>query len=110
MRRGEVYWYDFGPRAKRRPVVVLTGTRSLPHLSTATVAAVTSTVRGTRSEVALSIDDGLPRSCAINLHQLHTVEQADLGARLTQLGPAVLRRVEAALAFSLGFGELEAGS
>lgn len=106
MRRGEVYWYDFGPRAKRRPVVVLTGSRSLPHLSTATVAAVTSTVRGTRSEVALSVEDGLPKPCAINLYQLHTVEQAHLGARLTQLSPAVLQRVEAALVFSLGFGDL----
>ena len=85
MRRGEVYWYDFGARAKRRPVVVLTGTRSLQYLSTATVAAITTTVRGTRSEVALSMDDGVPRPCVINPHQVHTVEQTTLGVRITQL-------------------------
>ncbi len=105
MRRGEVSWYDFGRSAKRRPVVVLTGTRSLAHLSTATVAVLTTTVRGVMSEVAVSETDGVPKACAINLHQVHTVEQGALTGLITQLPDAVMRRVEAALRFALAFGE-----
>jgi mRNA-degrading endonuclease toxin of MazEF toxin-antitoxin module len=100
-----VYWYDYGGRAKRRPVVVLTGTMSLAYLSTATVAAVTTTIRGTRSEVALSQAEGLPKPCVINLHQVHTIEQSDVGPLIAQLPDAVMRRVEASLSFALGFGE-----
>lgn len=105
MRRGEVYWYDFGPRAKRRPVLLLTGTRSLPHLSTATVAVLTTTVRGVKSEVALTEAHGLPKACAVNLHQLHTVEQSDLDGFIAQLPDDVMRQVERALQFALAFGE-----
>ncbi len=106
MIRGEVYWYDFGATAKRRPVVVLTGSASLGVLSSVTVAMVTGTIRGTRSEVALSEADGLPKPCAINLHQLHTVEQTSVGERITLLSDELMARVEKALQFSLGFGEL----
>lgn len=105
MRRGEVYWYDFGRTAKRRPVVVLTGTRSLPHLSTATVAVLTTTVRGVRSEVAVGEAEGVPKPCAINLHQVHTVEQAALTGFITQLPDDVMRQVERAMQFALAFGE-----
>ena len=110
MKRGDVYWYDFGGSAKRRPVLVLTGTRNLPHLSTATVAAITTTVRGTRSEVTLSTKDGLPRACAVNLHQLHTIEQARVGPLVTQLSGQIMKRVEASLGFALGFDEPVADS
>ena len=105
MRRGEVYWYDFGGKAKRRPVLVLTGSQSLPHLSTATVAILTTTIRNTRSEVALSTAHGVPKACAVNLHQLHTVEQSALQQRVTQLSEERMAAVELALAYSLGLGE-----
>lgn len=105
MRRGEVYWYDFGSKAKRRPVLILTGSRSLPHLSTATVAVLTTTVRGTRSEVSLSPAHGVPKACAVNLHQLHTVEQAALGPRITHLSDERMVEVEHALSYALGLGE-----
>ncbi len=86
-------------------MAILTGTCSLGHLSTATVAAVTTTMRGAKSEVAIGIDEGLPRPCVVDLHHVHTIEQSALGARLTQLGEPVMRRVEAALTFALGFRE-----
>lgn len=104
MRRGEVYWFDFGRPAKRRPVLVLTGTRSLPNLSTVTVAALSTTIRGVKSEVPLDESHGLPRPCAVNLHQLHTVEQAELEGFVTQLPDEVMGKVEASLLFCLAFG------
>jgi mRNA interferase MazF len=79
VRRGEVYWYRFRSSDKRRPVVVLTRSELLGHLGTMTVAAVTSTIRAVASEVALDASDGLPRPCAINLHNLFTAPKAETG-------------------------------
>lgn len=87
---------------KRRPVLVLTRQSSLEVLARVTVAPITSTVRGVPSEVVLGAEDGMKDTCAINLHNLVTVDQATLGRRVTVLRAAKLREVCAALAFSLG--------
>lgn len=44
---------------------------------------------------------GLPRACAVNLHQLHTIEQARVGPLVTQLSGQVMKRVEASLGFAM---------
>ena len=51
--RGEVRLCRFTPPDKQRPVVVLTRDSAIGHLATATVAPVTSTIRGVPSEVIL---------------------------------------------------------
>ena len=73
------------PPDKLRPVVVLTRDSSLAFLSTATVAPITSTIRGVGSEVLLNEDDGMKAPCAINLHYAVTVLQQRLGKRVAQL-------------------------
>lgn len=100
-----MYWHRFGKPDKRRPVLVLTRTSSLGRLSTATVAAISTTRRGAPSEVPLEADEGLPRACAVNLHQVFTLQQADLGPYLATLAPSRMRQVDAALQFALGVGE-----
>jgi len=67
-----------------------------------TVAPITSTVRGVPSEVALGLEDGMRQTCAVNLHNLVTVNQQVLGRRLTQLDARRMRQVCAALNFALG--------
>jgi mRNA interferase MazF len=85
-------------------VLVLTRSSALPYLSRATVAPITSTIRGVPSEVALGPDDGMKHPCAVNLHNVMTVNQENLGRRLTELGPRRMQEVCAALAFALGCG------
>ncbi|MCY4488132.1 MAG: type II toxin-antitoxin system PemK/MazF family toxin [Deltaproteobacteria bacterium] len=51
MRRGEIRWYRFARQDKRRPVLVLTRDSIIASLGEVTVAPVTTTVRGTPSEV-----------------------------------------------------------
>ena len=82
--------------------MILTRDSSIPYLSRVTVAPITSTIRGVPSEVALGVEDGLKQPCAANLHHVMTVAQANIGRRLTQLGPSRMREVCAALAFALG--------
>lgn len=83
-------------------MLVLTRSSAIPYLSRATVAPITSTIRGVPSEVALGPEDGMKQPCAVNLHNLMTVSQANLGRRVAQLGPRRMGEVCAALAFALG--------
>jgi mRNA interferase MazF len=67
-----------------------------------TVAPITSTIRGVPSEVLLGADDGMKNACAVNLHNLTTVEQERLGRRVARLNRQRMREVCAALAFAMG--------
>ncbi len=100
--RGDVRLYDFAAPDKKRPVLVLTRNSAIAYLSTVTVAPVTSTIRGVPSEVVLDEEDGMKSPCAVNLHNAVTVSQQRMGERVTQLGPARMSEVCAALRFSLG--------
>ena len=105
MRRGEIYWHRFRSPDKRRPVLILTRTELLSVLSTATVAALTGTVRDIPSEVILGPAHGLPKACAANLNNVLTVPKAEIGPFLTLLSDEAMGRVDAALLFALGVGE-----
>ena len=100
--RGDIRLYRFAPPDKARPVVVLTRDSALGYLSTATVAPITSSIRGVPSEVRLDEEDGMKAPCAVNLYNTVTVSQERLGKRVARLGPPRMREVCAALRFSLG--------
>jgi len=100
--RGDVRLYQFNPPDKKRPVVVLTRDSILPHLSTVTIAPVTSSVRGVASEVVLDEADGMKSTCAVNLHNVITVIQQRLGRRLARLSSLRMNQICAALHYSLG--------
>jgi mRNA interferase MazF len=100
--RGEVRLYSFAPPDKTRPVVILTRDSSIAYLSTATVAPITSSIRGVPSEVVLNEADGMKAPCAVNLHNAVTVSQDRLGKRVAQLSSPRMNEICAALRFSLG--------
>jgi mRNA interferase MazF len=100
--RGEIRLLRFPSPDKERPVLVLTRSSAIAYLSRVTVAPITSTIRGVPSEVALGPEDGMKQPCAINLHHVMTVSQANLGRWLGDLPPRRMREVCAALAFALG--------
>ncbi len=82
----------------------MTRDAALEHLSTVTVAPISSTIRGVPSEVVLDVEDGMKKPCAVNLHNAVTVPPFSLGRRVATLSPARMREVCAALEFSLGCG------
>lgn len=102
--RGDVRLCRFPPPDKQRPVLVLTRSSAIGHLTTATVAPITSTIRGVPSEVILDVDDGMKGRCAVNLHNAVTVTQQRLGRRVSSLGAARMEEVCDALRFALGCG------
>lgn len=102
--RGDVCLCRFEPPDKKRPVLVLTRDSAIGLLTTVTVAPITSTIRGVRSEAVLDIDDGMKGRCAVNLHNTVTVAQTRLGRRIGNLSAARMQEVCAALQYSLGCG------
>jgi mRNA interferase MazF len=100
--RGDVRLYQFPNPDKRRPVVVLTRDSAIRFLSTVTVAPITSTIRGVRSEVLLDEGDGMKAPCAVNLHGAVSVPQRFLGRRVAHLSSRRMGEICAAMQFSLG--------
>ena len=94
--------YRFAPPDKQRPVVLLTRDSAIGHLSTVTVAPITSAIRGVPSEVILDEDDGMKGPCAINLHNAVTIEQRQLGRRIANLNANRMEEVCRALRFTFG--------
>jgi len=103
MKRGEVRWYRFSRPDKKRPVLLLTRDSALEFLGEVTIAPVTSTIRAIPSEVVLTVEDGMPRDCAINLDHVQTVSKAKLGGVIAALGAKRMSEVRSALSFALGF-------
>ncbi len=103
MQRGEVRWYRFASPDKTRPVLILTRDCVLDYLGEVTIAPITSTVRDIRSEVVLTDEDGMVRTCAVNLDHVQTVSKGRVGALLTTLPAARMQEVRVALLFALGF-------
>jgi mRNA interferase MazF len=105
MRRGEIWWAELGPHAGRRPVVLLSRNEAYSIRELVTVAPVTTRIRHIPSEVSLSIEDGLPKSCVINLDVITTIAKSSLIERLSILSAAKQKAVESALHFALGLAD-----
>ena len=103
MNRGEVRWYTFRAPDRRRPVLLLTRNAAIGFLTNVTVAPLTTNVRDIPTEVFLSPDDdGVPSICAVNLDNIQTVPQTQIGPLITTLSSSRMAEVEQALAFALG--------
>ena len=88
---------------KKRPVLILTRDSIQDVLGEVTIAPITSTIRHIPSEVILTPEDGLPKTCAINLDHIQTVTKAKVGSLITTLNARRLEQVKTALLFALGF-------
>ena len=76
--RGEIWLLELPRPDKRRPVLVLSRPSLIQLLHTVTVAAVTSTLRGSPTEVELGIAEGLKQTSCVNLCNLFTVHKSEL--------------------------------
>jgi mRNA interferase MazF len=102
LNRGEI-WLLSPPRPdKRRPVLILSRPSLIGVLHTVTVAAVTSRLRGSPTEIEVGVDEGLKATSCINLCHVFTVRQADLRTFVGALGPEKMRAVCGALVIACG--------
>lgn len=102
--RGEVRMFRFAPPDKQRPVIVLTRNSALEFLNRVTVAPITSTIRGSPTEVLLGVEEGMKHPSAVNLDHVITVPRAGIGKLVGRVSPAQLAEICRALAFAVGCG------
>lgn len=76
--RGEIWHLKLPRPDKRRPVLVLSRPALIAALHTVTVVAITSSLRGTPTEIQLGPDEGLRKVSCVNLCNLFTVRQSEL--------------------------------
>jgi mRNA interferase MazF len=74
------------------------------HSPTVIVAAITSQISKAHlpTHVELPSGEGLDRDSVILLEQVRTIDKRRLRERVTRLEGAIMRRVDAALAISVG--------
>lgn len=82
---------------KARPVLVLTRELVRPHLTTVTVAPITTTVRGLSTEVAVDTANGLAEASVVSCDNITTIPTHSLGEQIGVL----LNRQEPALSYAI---------
>ncbi|MGQ0575514.1 MAG: type II toxin-antitoxin system PemK/MazF family toxin [Pseudonocardia sp.] len=111
MRRGEVWWVDFGEPAGsapgyRRPALLVSSDRfNRSRIATVVVAAVTSNTRLADAPGNVGLPEGcagLPKASVVNVSQVLAIDRALLGARIGALDPPQLRAVDRGLRLALG--------
>jgi mRNA interferase MazF len=105
MRRGEVWWAHLPAPAGRRPVLLLSRNEAYAVREMVTIAPITTHIRRIPTEVALDVDEGLPKACVVSLDTVTTIPRRALTRRIAALAPAKLAAVEDALRFALALDE-----
>ena len=100
--RGEVWLVDLGIAAKVRPALVLSVPPSDDDRSLVTLVPHTTSVRGSRFEVSVSVR--FMQAGAFDAQGLVTVPTVRLVRRLGALAPLQLSQVEAGVRLWLGLG------
>lgn len=100
--RGEIWLLERPTPDRRRPVLILSRPALLRVLHTATVAAITSTLRGSPTEVSLGTDEGLKQASCVNLTNLFTVPKAELHRFVGTVSDEKMRQVCRALIVACG--------
>lgn len=102
LNRGEIWLLDLPRPDRKRPVLILSRPSLIELLHTVTVAAVTSTLRGSPTEVELGPDEGLKHTSCVNLCNLFTVEHRRLRRFIGSAGRDKMSEVCRALAIATG--------
>lgn len=103
--RGEIRWYTFRLPDERRPVLVLTRDEVIDRLNEIIVAPVTRTIRGVRTEVLLTEEDGMPAACAVNFDHASLAQRDRFGSALCTLPEQRWPEVRSALLTACGFDQ-----
>ena len=110
MKRGEIYWADLDPvvgseQGGIRPVVVIQNNMGNLHSPTVIVAAMTTRDKKLNLPIHVPVtaeESGLKYDSVVLTEQVRTLEKTRLAGRLGRLNGAAMRRLDHALALSIG--------
>ena len=111
--RGDIYYVDFGNQPGSvehgvRPAMVVQNDVGNRYSPTVIAAAITSKMGKAKLPTHIDIfasDVGLTRDSVTLLEQIRTLDKRRLKARIGELSPTTMRKVNLALLISLGFNE-----
>lgn len=102
VRRGDVFWARLPQGYGRRPVVILTRDAAIGVRTRVTVAPITRTRRGIRSEVPVGRGEGLPADSVVSADNILTVPKSLFGRRRTGvLGARKRAELDRAIRYAL---------
>ena len=101
MKRGEIWWAHLPPPVGTRPVLLLSRDEAIAVRESVAVAPATTRRRGLKTEVFVSVREGMPKDCVINLDSIGTVERATLSQRICLLSSERMDQVHQAIKFAL---------
>ncbi len=101
MRRGEAWWADLPAPVGRRPVVLISRNEAYAVRSFVVVAEVTTKIRNIPAEVGLDKEDGLPKTCVVNLDTITIIPKNSLKKKISLLSLEKIARINTALRFAL---------
>lgn len=101
MKRGEIWWASLPKPIGKRPVVLLSRDEAYTIRRAVTVAELTTTIRDIPVEVMLSKNDGVPKTCVINLDTIITIRKDLLIERICLLSPEKIVEINKAITFAL---------
>ncbi len=116
IKRGEIYYADLSPvvgseQGGTRPVLILQNDTGNHFSSTTIVAPITSVPKKSKQPTHIFIDyDFLESESVVLLEQLRTVDKKRLSDYLGKLSQQDMRRVESAMAVSLGMRQKKEAS
>jgi mRNA interferase MazF len=98
--QGQIWWARLPAPAGVRPVLLLTRSAVLSHLTSVTVAPITRTDRAIPSEVRLTPADGVPTACVISLDNIATIRKELLTDHIATCARDRMVEVFAAIRFA----------
>jgi len=101
MNRGDIWLAEVAN--KTRPVLILTRQAVIDVRHLVTVAEITTTIRGTSTEVAIDhAEAGLDRPSVINCDGIQTLRRSSLTRRIGEIGDPAMDDVCWAVSHALG--------
>ena len=112
IKRGDIFYADLSPvvgseQGGLRPVLIIQNDVGNKYSPTVIAAAITSKMDKTKLPTHIDINSdrvGLAKDSVVLLEQIRTLDKRRLKEKMGHLDPAVMSRVNAALAISCGLG------
>lgn len=101
MKRGEVWWANLPKPIGKRPLVLLSRDEAYKVRNAITVAEITTNIRNIPVEVPLGKEDGLPKSCVVNLDTIVTIRKELLIEYMCALRQEKITAINNAIKFAL---------
>lgn len=101
MKRGEIWEADIGGKAGKRPVLILTRSGVIPHLSKLVIAEITSQGKGYPTQISIGLQGNLKKPSFVSSESLHSIPKDCLLRYLGELPQEKIQQVSQAIIFAL---------